>query len=216
MLDTPGALPAPGRRFLIPGPAGHIEAELAVPKGEARVDAVAIVCHPHPLYGGSLTNKVVHTVARSFNELGVISLRFNFRGVGDSQGRFDDGVGETDDLHAVADWLRQRYPVAALWLAGFSFGAYVAFRAQSSLRPARLLLVAPPVSKWAFPEARVLARWMVIQGGQDEVIDPRQVSDWVSRQSPAPEYRWLAGAGHFFHGQLVVLRDLIGESWREP
>jgi hypothetical protein len=176
---------------------------------------VASVCHPHPLYGGTLSNKVVHMVARAFNEMGVTCLRFNFRGVGESQGEYDQGQGETDDLLAVADWFHRRRPDAPLWLAGFSFGAFVAFHAQARLKPQRLLLVAPPVSRFTFPEQQpVLAEdWLVIQGGQDDVVDPEQVTQWVAHQSPPADFRWLEDAGHFFHGRLLELKELIRDAW---
>jgi len=219
MYDSLEVQPPVGESFLLPGPAGPIEALLTEPRGDGhwgRSPApIAIICHPHPLYGGTLTNKVVHIVARAFNEMGVSSLRFNFRGVGQSQGEYDHGLGETDDLLAVADWYQQRHPGAPLWLAGFSFGAFVAFRAQTQLRPRRLLLVAPPVSRFAFPRLQpvLVEDWLVIQGGQDDVVDPEQVSEWVRQQSPAPDYRWLEDAGHFFHGRLLELKGLIHEAW---
>jgi alpha/beta superfamily hydrolase len=215
----PQVQPPADQPFLLPGASGRLEALFTAAKngvqwGESP-PPIAIVCHPHPLYGGTLNNKVVHMVARAFNELGIATLRFNFRGVGQSQGEYDQGQGETDDLLAVADWFRRLHPGAPLWLAGFSFGAFVAFRAQARLKPQRLLLVAPPVSRFAFPASQpVLADdWLVIQGGEDDVVDPDQVSQWVQQQSPPPDYRWLDAAGHFFHGRLMELKGVIHDAW---
>lgn len=152
LYDNPACSPRAGERFLIPGPNGVLEAMLDVPKEPCSADApIAVVCHPHPLHGGTLTNKVAHTVAKAFAELGVTTLRFNFRGVGESQGEFDHGVGEVDDLQAAVQWMRARHPNARLWLAGFSFGAFVALSGQPQMNAARLLLVAPPVAMFDFP-----------------------------------------------------------------
>ncbi len=132
LYDEPTSSPRDGERFLIPGSGqGRVlEAQLDVAKTPGSSCApIAVVCHPHPLHGGTLTNKVVHMVAKAFIELGVETLRFNFRGVGKSSGVFDHGAGEVDDLQAAVDWLRVRHPVAPLWLAGFSFGAFVALSA---------------------------------------------------------------------------------------
>lgn len=211
LYDEPAVSPVAGQRFLIPGPQGVLEAVLDVAKPESLdISPIAVVCHPHPLHGGTLTNKVVHTVAKAFAELGVTTLRFNFRGVGASSGHFDNGVGEVGDLLAAVHWLRTRYPQAPLWLAGFSFGAYVALSAQARAKVARLLLVAPPVAMFEFPvESGVEIPWLVVQGSADEIVKPEQVSVWVQGQAHAPDYCWLEGAGHFFHGRLINLRQQI-------
>jgi alpha/beta superfamily hydrolase len=214
----PTDMPAANERFLIPGAVGPLEALLdftkAAPGAGLANPPVAVVCHPHPLHGGTLTNKVAHTVAKAFAELGVTSLRFNFRGVGQSQGAFDQGRGEVDDLLAAVDWLRARYPTAPLWLAGFSFGAYVALSGQTQALADRLLLVAPPVAMFDFPaEGGVNIPWMVVQGSSDEIVDPTEVSAWVRQQANAPEYVWMDDAGHFFHGRLVELKHQIHSSW---
>lgn len=213
LFDGEGDLPRAGERFLIPGPAGALEALLGDAQ-EYAIDApIVVVCHPHPLHGGSLDNKVAYTLAKAVNELGGISLRFNFRGVGHSAGSFDRGVGETEDLVAVCDWLQQRYPGAPLWLAGFSFGAMVALQGQARLRPERLILVAPAVTREEFPrDLTITVPCTVVQGGQDEVIEPQQVADWVERQSHPVDFRWLDEAGHFFHGRLLELKAAIRQS----
>ena len=208
--------PCTGENFLIPGPAGVLEALMESPSDYRPGDPIAVVCHPHSLYGGSMANKVVHMVSDTFNTMGMPSLRFNFRGVGHSQGRFDHGRGEVEDLLAVVDWFRLRYPGAPLWLAGFSFGAFVAFSAHRQAQAARLLLIAPPVSMFDFTALnRVEVPWMVIQGGKDEISLPERVSNWVHRHRNAPLYHWLGDADHFFHGRLNRVRDAIRESWGE-
>lgn len=211
-------IPAAGERFLIPGAVGVLEAQLDAAKADVRAGLVsppiAVVCHPHPLHGGTLTNKVAHMVAKTFAEMGVTTLRFNFRGVGESPGEFDHGAGEVDDLLAAVNWLRARYPEAPLWLAGFSFGAYVALSGQARAQAERLLLVAPPVAMFDFPaEGGVTIPWMVVQGSEDEIVAPEQVSTWVHQQANAPEYCWMDGAGHFFHGRLIELKEQIRLAW---
>ena len=203
-----------GEQLLLSGPAGNIEALTSCPECYRETNPIAIVCHPHPLYGGSMTNKVVHILSETFNDMGLLSVTFNFRGVGRSQGRFDRGVGETEDLVAVAEWFRSRYPDAPLWLAGFSFGAYVATRGLARVGAERLLLVAPPVSMFDFDTLpRIEVPWMVIQGGKDDIVAPEAVSRWVHGQANRPDYRWMANADHFFHGRMNRLRDAVMEAW---
>ena len=217
LYDDPAISPRSGERFLLPGaaPGWVLEAQLDVAKAPRSANTpVAVVCHPHSLHGGTLNNKVAHMVAKSFVESAVETLRFNFRGVGESSGVFDQGIGEVDDLQAAVSWLRTRHPAAPLWLAGFSFGAFVALSGQAQMKAARLLLVAPPVAMFDFPvESGVAIPWLVIQGGADEIVDPAQVSVWAQQQANAPEYRCLEGAGHFFHGRLIDLRQQIYAAW---
>ncbi len=217
LYDDPTVSPRSGERFLIPGssPGWVLEAQLDVAKTpRSSSTPVAVVCHPHPLHGGTLTNKVAHMIAKAFVELGVETLLFNFRGVGGSSGVFDHGAGEISDLQAAVDWLRDHHPAAPLWLAGFSFGAFVALNAQAQTKAARLLLVAPPVAMFDFPaESGVTIPWLVIQGSADEIVDPAQVSTWAKGQANVPEYRCLKDAGHFFHGRLIELREQISAAW---
>ena len=172
--------PPRAERLRIPGPAGDLEAVVETPLGEAPATAApaafGVVCHPHPLYGGTLDNKVVYTLARAFEECGAPVVRFNFRGVGSSAGRYDEGRGETEDALAAIAYGRARWPGAALWLAGFSFGAAVAVRAAAQAAPARMVLVAPGVTRVAMqgvPSPQ--CPWMLIQGDADEVIEPQDV-----------------------------------------
>lgn len=194
----------------LPGPAGVIEALLELPD-VPRVERIGVICHPHPLHHGSMLNKVVHTVARAMLDLGAPALRFNFRGVGASDGRYADGVGETDDALAACAWMRSRYPAASLILSGFSFGAMVACNAAIQARPAHLFSIAPPADR----ARRLLAGrqpdvpWTVIQGDADGVVSSAEVAQWVSELRPAPELVILPDVDHFFHGRLTLLRHAI-------
>ena len=195
-----------GGRRLIAGAAGDIELIVDLPAAAPR--AVAVCCHPHPLFGGTLTNKVIHTVARGFTAQGAAAVRFNFRGVGASQGAHDDGIGETDDLVTVADWARSRWPDLPLWLGGFSFGSYVALRGAARLAPALLVTVAPPVGRWDFSSiAAPTCPWLVVQGSEDELVPAAGVVAWAQTLQPAVRIAMLDGATHFFHGRLHELQD---------
>ena len=203
----------------LPGPAGLIEIHFDPVPERAAGDPVAVVCHPHSQFGGNLHNKVTHMVARAFQGMGVATLRFNFRGVGHSEGSFDQGRGEQQDLLAAVVWLRRRFPDAPLWLAGFSFGSAVALAAWRDAGAARLLLVAPPVEHDYFPstangDPEVTAiPWLVIMGGADEVVTPSAVSRWVAARPHPPEYRYLDEASHFFHRRLIDLRGAVQQAW---
>jgi alpha/beta superfamily hydrolase len=192
----------------IPGPAGRLQAVLAEPASDGSL--YGVVCHPHPLFGGTMDNKVVTTVAKALADCAVPTLRFNFRGVGSSHGTYDEGVGETDDAAAVAEWGERRWPGRRLVLTGFSFGAYVALRVAQRRALAGLILVAPPVGRFDFA-GLVPPRcpWMVIQGDADDVVDSARVIDWARRSVPAPKLVCLPGVGHFFHGRLAELRDAV-------
>ncbi len=197
-------------RLEIPGPVGLLEALREVPAAAQAPRAFGVICHPHPLFGGTMTNKVVHMLARSCHELGVPTLRFNFRGVGASAGQYDDGRGETDDALAVIEQGRALWPGAALWLAGFSFGAWVALRAAPRAAAARLVTVAPPVGRWDFAGLGTPGcPWLIVQGDQDELVDAAAVQQWAALQQPAPKLALLTGAEHFFHGRLNELRDVV-------
>lgn len=233
--------PPRAERVVIPGPAGDIQGLIEIPADHVDTDefrAFGVVCHPHPLYGGTLDNKVVYTVARAFEELGAPTIRFNFRGVGTSRGQYDAGIGETEDALAVIAYGMQRWPRAVLWLAGFSFGGAVAIRAaarlisspstESDLPPfqhagktrdlyplARLVAVAPAITLVDVQDVVTPSTWLVVQGGADDVVLPAAVLEWASKRSPAPTMSLLAGAGHFFHGQLLELREAVLAFMRE-
>jgi uncharacterized protein len=196
------------QRVQIEGPAGALEALVEEPEGgdPARF---AVVCHPHPLHGGTLDNKVVYTLARAFHDLGLPTVRFNFRGVGASEGGHADGIGETDDTLAVVAWARTRWPAAQPWLAGFSFGGAVAIRAALDARARLLITVAPAVGRLEAARPMPACPWLLVQGDDDDVIDAGAVLDWASRQAIAPTVKILEGAGHFFHGRLTELRAAV-------
>ena len=198
--------PASARQVMIEGPAGVLEGVVEEPRDdEGR--AVCVACHPHPLYHGTMNNKVVHTLARTAVALHVPAVRFNFRGVGASEGRWDEGRGEVEDALAVAAWARAAWPGAELWLGGFSFGAFVALSAEARSRPSRLITIAPPIQRFPTDDIPEPAcPWLVVQGQDDEIVDADAVSSWVAGHDPAPEFALLDGVDHFFHGALTRLR----------
>jgi alpha/beta superfamily hydrolase len=204
--------PPQAQRLMIQGPAGALQAliETPVPESgaEAPVTAFAVVCHPHPLFGGTMDNKVVYTVARAFEQLGAPAIRFNVRGAGTSEGRHDEGRGEVEDALAVIAHGRARWPQAALWLAGFSFGGAVAALAAAAAQPARLVLVAPGVTKIDVTQAPACP-WLIVQGDADDVVPAPVVLAWAATLKPPPRVTVLAGAGHFFHGRINELRDAV-------
>lgn len=193
----------------IAGPAGALEALLEDPQVDPR-PGFAVVCHPHPLHGGTMHNKVVQTLARSLQEHGLPTLRFNYRGVGASAGAYDEGRGETDDALAVIEEGRRRWPGAPLLLAGFSFGAMVSLRAAHTAAPTRLISVAPAVTR---PEFALLGApscpWLIVQGEADEIVDYRAVQDFAAQFDPPPQFVLLPQVSHFFHGRLMDLRDSV-------
>jgi uncharacterized protein len=199
--------PPTPERVTIAGPAGAIEAVVEEPAG---ANAFAMVCHPHPLFGGTLDNKVVHSLARTFQEKGAATIRFNFRGVGASSGIHAEGVGESDDASAVIAWGRSRWPDAALWLAGFSFGGAVAIRVASGGEAALLVTVAPgvarvPVETAALPQCP----WLIVQGDADDVVTAASTQAWAARYAAHADFALIPGAGHFFHGRLHDLKDVV-------
>lgn len=203
---------SPGEhRVLVSGPIGQIEVALSVPSGEA--SGFAIICHPHPLMGGTMDNKVVTTLARACRDAGLVTIRFNFRGVGASAGSFDQGIGEQHDVLALAQWVQTQFGLPWRVLAGFSFGAYVAAQVQVALAAdvaktsqPMLWLVAPPVTRFALSAQTLPAGTRVIYGDADEVVDPAAIAEWLTEASGDVQITVVPGAGHFFHGQLSVLK----------
>jgi alpha/beta superfamily hydrolase len=205
------------KRFMLTGPAGDIEARVTPPVAGSPHHAVAVICHPHPLHDGRLDNKVTATLARTLSAMGVAVVRFNFRGVGASAGDFAAGIGETEDLLAVIRQTQALYPGRELWLAGFSFGAYIVLRAARFIAVDRLITVAPPVNLYDFSEIPSPAcPWLLIQGTADEVVPFKDVLKWTTRQYPAPHTVYLEGVGHYFHGELNTLRSIITDSITTP
>jgi len=201
--------------LIINGPAGNLEVLAEEPEDITVNSPIAIICHPHPLYGGTLQNKVVHTLAKACLELGMPAIRFNFRGVGKSEGHFEHGLGEQQDCIAVATWARQQYPERPIWLAGFSFGSFVVYQAFTEIKAQRILLVAPPVGLFQFQSMdNISIPWCVIQGKDDEITPPDSVEAWVKGQRSPPKFFYLDDVSHFFHGKLTVLREIVREVWQ--
>jgi alpha/beta superfamily hydrolase len=198
------------RAATIEGLAGPLEARIEDPSAGAEPGICAVVCHPHPLYGGTMQNKVVHTLARAMQELGTPTVRFNFRGIGASAGHYDGGVGEVDDALAVCAWARAKWRCERLWLAGFSFGSAVALQAAASVAPIALVTVAPPVGRIIVtPVLRPRCPWLVVQGDHDELVEAGAVRRWAGEFEDPPQLAMLPGAEHFFHGRLGELRSVV-------
>jgi hypothetical protein len=205
------------QRRRVAGPAGDIDCAIDEPtSGQAPIPArgVAVLCHPHPQHGGTMDNKVVATLARAFVQLGWRAVRFNFRGVGQSAGHWDEGRGEVNDVLAVVAAVRA--PESPLVLGGFSFGASMAARAAGALpadaRASRLVMVGPAVKNFAAPA--VPADTIVIHGEADEVVPLAAVLDWA-RPSFLPVIV-VPGTGHFFHGHMTLLKQIILRAWAQP
>ncbi len=195
---------------VVPGPAGELESILEVP--ELQIEKIAIVCHPHPLYHGTMNNKVVHALARTFQRMGVACLRFNFRGVGASGGSYDEGLGETQDALAATEFMRDRFPKAKLWMAGFSFGGAVALRAAGLVSADLLVTVAPALQKLDAAQVAIPdCPWLLIHGDRDSTVSCRGNLDWVSNLDNPPEIYIAHGVDHFFHGKLILLREVLME-----
>lgn len=197
--------------FFIEGPAGRLEAVIHLPS-DNETKNVGIVCHPHPLYGGTMHNKVVTTIAKAFNACGIAAVCFNFRGIGKSEGQYGETIGERDDLFAVIRWVKENYSVHTFYLAGFSFGSFIAASAEKDLSLNKLILVAPPVERFNFstlPEFK--CEWIVVQGEQDEVVSAEAVFAWGESRKHAPQWIKFPDATHFFHGKLIPLREKLVE-----
>ena len=169
-------------------------------------DWLVVICHPHPQHGGSMHNKVVTTVARAAREQGLDSLRFNYRGVGGSEGSYGEFEGEREDFRSVVDWVLKETGKSRFILAGFSFGsAVVAAESDSVDRSSHLILIAPPVERYPFGK-KFNVPVSVIQGAEDEVVDADGVTDWVRQLESPYDYYYSSDTSHFFHGKLVELR----------
>jgi hypothetical protein len=210
-------LTAVSEALQIQGPAGPLESLLEqTPAVAAAPAAFAVICHPHPQHGGTMHNKVVHTLARAFLELDIPTIRFNYRGVGASVGSYDEGIGETADALAVVATGRMRWPAAALVLAGFSFGGVVALRAAGSAAPRRLITVAPAVDRVPLDVLQAPPReWLLVQGMDDEVVPQAHVQAWAEALRSPPRCVWMPGVGHFFHGALIPLKAAVQDFMRQ-
>ena len=200
--------PASPQKLSIDGPVGKLEIALSEPA--ATRCGVALIAHPHPLFGGTLDNKVVQTLAKAFVALGYSALRLNFRGVGASDGVFDEGRGEVEDFLALAEYARRTYGDGELAIGGFSFGGFIAAAVAEQLAPRHLVLVAPAVGR--FPVGNVRENTLVVHGEEDDVVALKDVFDWARPQSlPVIVF---PGAGHFFHGNLVTLQRVVEQHCR--
>ena len=194
----------------IDGPQGPLE---ALYLDTADATGIALICHPNPVQGGTMLNKVVSTLQRTARDAGMLTLRFNYRGVGASAGGHDMGSGEVDDAWAVARWLRAKHPELPLTILGFSFGGFVAATLAGRLEAEgeavqQLFMVAPAVMRITerLPQQATLT---VIQPDADEVVDPQLVYDWSDKLERPHELLKVAECGHFFHGKLTDLKDLL-------
>ncbi len=192
------------QRQFVGGPAGTIECAVDRPAGGAR--GYALIAHPHPLFGGTLDNKVVQTLARAFVELGYEAWRPNFRGVGASEGRYDEGRGEVEDLHAICRY----FDSPSLVLAGFSFGGAMQARLGERVKCERMVLVAPAVT--SFPSPHVPPNTLVIHGERDDTVPLAAVLDWARPQNLPVVV--VPGGEHFFHQRLNLLRSIVTSSWK--
>jgi alpha/beta superfamily hydrolase len=200
-------------KFTLQGGAGSMECLLDLPNEAPR--GIALVAHPHPLYGGTMDNKVAATLARTFVALGYVAARFNFRGVGASEGVHDDGRGEVDDMLVMLEHMQAQYPGLPIALSGFSFGTFVQAQLQQRLikegRPAeRLVLVGTAAGKWPMPE--VPADTILIHGELDDTITLAQVFDWARPQDIPVVV--IPGADHFFHRKLGHIKSWVVQLWR--
>jgi alpha/beta superfamily hydrolase len=210
--------PLPTEKVLLRGPDGAIEALIDAPEA---VRGIAVVAHPHPLFGGANTNKIAHTLARTFRDLGYAALRPNFRGVGHSEGEHDHGGAETEDLLAVVAWAQSRWGVLPLALGGFSFGAFVQTRVASRLAEGvtpveRMILVGTASGQVtgarSYTTEPVAADTLVIHGELDETVPLANVLDWARPQDLPVVV--VPGADHFFHGRLSIIRELMLRHWQ--
>ncbi|WP_039918241.1 alpha/beta hydrolase [Cellvibrio mixtus] len=197
--------------LMISGPSGQLQAALHQGDelgGLAHRPRLVILCHPHPVHGGTMDNKVVTTLMRTYRDVGIHVLRFNFRGVGKSEGVFDNAIGELDDLRAIVAWAQQNLPEAGLLLAGFSFGSSIAAQVSYEVSGVQhLSLVAPPVERYPYArDNQFPCKACVVQGDQDERVIARGVYDWVATLRGDVELLRYPGAGHFFHGYLTALK----------
>lgn len=207
-LREPGYFPTDPAHVLLRGPCGHIEALIDHPEGEA-IDVTAVVCSPAEAIG-TMHSKVVHIIERSFRELGASTVRFNFRGVGASDGEPASGFGETEDLLAVVAWLQDVRPGCELWLGGYGLGSFVATRACQKLPVSQLVTVAPPINAFDFEALPTPAcPWLIVQGDTDDHVLPEAVYSWAEGLEPKPQLVKMKEADHAFHRRLLDLRGAI-------
>jgi len=199
------------QKIFVDGPAGKLETVLAEPNSERR-HGIAIIAHPHPLYGGTMDNKVVHTLFKALFELGFVTVKFNYRGVGKSEGSYGDGLGETEDAIAVVEAIRDQFDAGSnnlpLLLAGFSFGGAIQAHVAKITSPESIIMVAPSVDHLQAPSVSSYAkRVLIIQGDQDEVVPLKKVLEWAAPQDLPIVV--IPAAEHFFHGKLHIIKRTV-------
>ncbi|WP_440615966.1 alpha/beta hydrolase [Cysteiniphilum sp. 6C5] len=206
------------QQFFIQGESGVIETIVDTPKENLHPTITVVICHPHPLFQGTMNNKVITTIAKAFNNLGIEAVRFNYRGVGQSQGEYADGIGELQDTLSVIDDVHQRKPSQQIILAGFSFGGSIAYKAATHYKNSikSLLTISPAVVNFPLeqqPEPTM--PWCLIQGVDDEVVSYAAVSDFfIQKTTVDATFIRLNNVGHFFHGQLVKLRKHLEQHYQ--
>lgn len=208
---TGALIPATQLECSIDGPAGALEVIVSAPKVET-ISGICVVCHPHPLYGGTMTNKVVWTLASAALKAGFVVARFNFRGVGHSEGTYDHAIGETEDALTIVAALQRIYPGVPLLLAGFSFGAYVSLKAATLTQPAALISIAPPFGRYidaAEPPPQPQCPWLAVHSVDDDVVAFSDTKAILDAYPAPPEFVRFENAGHFFHGQLGELQAAV-------
>jgi len=198
---------------LIAGPAGALEVEVELPRDTPR--GLVVICHPHPQQGGTKDNKVVYMMARAARESGLAAVRFNFRSIGQSEGDYDDGHGEQDDLRAVRDWALKASRLSLAALAGFSFGSAVALRVTAADGAPSLVTVGFPSAYFERNVPRPDTDWLAVFGDADDVIAVDQAMEDVRTLTPPVTVEILEDAGHFLHGRLTDLRKLVAAHWSD-
>ena len=201
--------PSTEAQIIIDGPVGQLQA-IALPAKQDAGVACAVVCHPHPQMQGTMHNKVVTTLARTYNALNMPVIRFNYRGVEQSGGDYGHGKGELEDTLAVLAWMQAQFPGRAMHLAGFSFGGAIAYQAASRFAVKNLITVAPSVIHFnLYQEQEPQCAWQLLQGEDDEVVPAAEVLAWARSRDAVPTIITVPECSHFFHGKLTILRDEI-------
>ena len=196
-------------KLMLAGPCGQLEVILTEPENLTH-NSTAIICHPHPLQEGTMHNKVVTILAKTFDSLGMRAIRFNYRGVGKSDGEYGNKVGETQDLLALFSWAQQQWPGTEITLAGFSFGSYIAASVANQHAIKQLITIAPAVNHGDFQALdNINCPWITIQGEDDEVVPYEQVKQFIEQSNYPIQFLSMPETGHFFHGKLIDLKESL-------
>ncbi len=201
--------PAQQKQFFLNGPVGQLEVLTTWPK-QRQTQGTMVICHPHPLYEGTMHNKVVFTLAKAFDQLGLATVRFNYRGVGQSEGQYGQMIGEIEDLKAIITWVQSVLPQDDIWLAGFSFGSFISASVANQINAKYLVNIAPAVNHADFSNLKnISCPWLVIQGDQDDVVPYDEVIHFAKYPPAALQLITMQNVGHYFSGHLITLRELI-------